>query len=297
MRGVKTLVRSMTGFGRGIASSDTFHISVEARSVNHRFLEISVKYPRELIELESTLKKHISNYVSRGKLDVYVSFKNTQGAMKQVQLNEPLFHAYEQVKQSIANKGSITTNWTMAELLAIDQMLIEEEQQLPMEEIHQLLLDALSNAMDQLIFMRSQEGQALENVLLQLVEQLQKQIAIIETYRYDAVDKYRERLKTRLQEFTTIDLVDEKIRLEVAMLAEKIDISEELDRLNSHIDQMFDTIKSHGTIGRKLEFIVQEMHREMNTIGSKNQSAACSSAIVEGKMILEKMREQVQNIE
>ena len=286
----------MTGFGRGIVSSNYAQITVEARAVNHRFLELSLKFPKEYLETEMKVKKKISAYLSRGKVDIYLSIQSLNNAEKKVQLNWPLFEAFEQAKNQIAEKVPLQ-QWTIAEILNIDQMLIIEEDKIPNEQIESLIFDATKQAIEQLIVMREREGQELKRVMVQLTNQLQSEMEIIRLHSQDAVSKYRQRLHERLIEVSHSDEIDARLLTEVALFAEKVDITEELDRMKSHIAQMFDSLEETKAIGRKLEFILQEMHREINTIGSKNQSTICSKVIVEAKMLLEKLREQVQNIE
>ena len=286
----------MTGFGRGIVSSNYAQITVEARTVNHRFLELSLKFPKEFMEAEMKAKKMISAYMSRGKVDIYLSIQLLNEAEKKVHLNWPLFEAFEQAKNQIAAKVPMQ-QWTMAEILNIDQMLIIEEDKIPIEQIEALIFDATKQAIEQLLLMREREGQELKLVMVQLINQLQNEMETIRIHSQDAVSKYRQRLLERLMEISHSDEIDARLLTEVALYAEKVDITEELDRMKSHIAQMFDSLQETEAIGRKLEFLMQEMHREINTIGSKNQSTTCSKAIVQAKMILEKLREQVQNIE
>ena len=286
----------MTGFGRGIVSSNYAQITVEARTVNHRFLELSLKFPKEYMEAEMKAKKMISAYMSRGKVDIYLSIQLLNEAEKKVHLNWPLFEAFEQAKNQIAAKVPLQ-QWTMAEILNIDQMLIIEEDKIPVDQIEALIFDATKQAIEQLILMREREGQELKLVMVQLTNQLQREMETISLHSQDAVSKYRQRLLERLIEVGQSDEIDARLLTEVAIYAEKVDITEELDRMKSHIAQMFDSLEETEAIGRKLEFLMQEMHREINTIGSKNQSTTCSKAIVQAKMILEKLREQVQNIE
>ena len=286
----------MTGFGRGIAASDYAQVTVEARAVNHRFLELAIKFPKEYMEAEMKVKKMISSHMARGKVDIYVSIQSLNDAEKKVHLNWPLFEAFEQAKNQIAAKVPMQ-QWTMAEILKIDQMLIIEEDKIPNEQIESLIFDATKQAIEQLILMREREGQELKLVMVQLTNQLQREMETISLHSQDAVSKYRQRLHERLIEVSHSDEIDARLLTEVALFAEKVDITEELDRMKSHIAQMFDSLEETKAIGRKLEFILQEMHREINTIGSKNQSTICSKVIVQAKMLLEKLREQVQNIE
>lgn len=287
----------MTGFGKGVATSNDLQVTIETRAVNHRFLEISLKVPKEYIEFEVHIKKIVSNLVSRGKLDLYLSVSQVKDEQKSVHINWPLLNAYEAAKKELSTKIPIAENWSIAEINSIDQLLVVENEPLKVEEIAMLVKQATTEAIENLIHMREREGQELKLVMLQLVDDLKKEIETISLHAEDAVLKYRERLKDRLKEIEQSDTIDQRILTEVAIYAERIDITEELDRLQSHISQLSECINEKNAIGRKTEFILQEMHREINTIGSKNQSTASSVAIVQSKMILEKLREQVQNVE
>ena len=287
----------MTGFGRGVTTAKTYQLTVEIRSVNHRFLEITTKFPKEWMEAEVLSKKMISQMVSRGKFDVIVYLKEHQGVEQKIQINWPLLQAYIRAKEELSQIVSINDTWTMQEIALLDQVLVEEQQEITQEEMIVSVEASMQQAIEQLIQMREREGQELKAVMLQYKEQLQEQIAQIRSTSNDAVMKYRERLKSRIEDISSEQLLDDRLLTEVALFAERADITEELDRLDSHFGQLEETLEEHGSIGRKLDFLMQEMHREINTIGSKNQSSQSSIAVVQAKTILEKMREQVQNIE
>jgi uncharacterized protein (TIGR00255 family) len=287
----------MTGFGRGVTTTKSYQLTVEVRAVNHRFLEINTKFPKEWMESEVLAKKMISDAISRGKLDVLIFLKELQVAQQKIQINWPLLDAYRQAKTELAQNVLIEEKWTMQEIAMLDRVLVVEKEDYVRDEILLVVKEAMSEAIANLLQMREREGRELEVIMLQYKEQLQEQVVLIRQTAPEAVSKYRERLLTRLQEIGSGQVMDERLLTEVALFAERIDISEELDRLESHFGQLDETLKETVAIGRKLDFIMQEMHREINTIGSKNQSAESSIAVVQAKTILEKMREQVQNIE
>ncbi len=287
----------MTGFGRGVTTTNNYQITVEARSVNHRFLEVGLKFPKEFLEVEAMAKKIVSNQTSRGKIDLHLSIKELHEAPKTIRINWALLEAYQAVKQQLSSKVSLQQNWTMEELVKIDQMLLVENEQLAMEDMTEWIQNATKKAIDQLVQMREREGQELKSVMLQLKNQLQDEIIKIKECSSEVVLKYRNRLLERIKEVAENEHVEARVLAEVALFAERVDITEELDRMESHIVQLEEIMQESEAIGRKLEFLMQEMHREINTIGSKNQSSKCSVAVVQAKMILEKMREQVQNIE
>ena len=287
----------MTGFGRGVTTTKHFQLTVEIRAVNHRFLEINTKFPKEWMESEVIAKKMLSDAVSRGKIDVIIFLKELHDTEQTIQINWSLLNAFLQAKKELSQTVPMEEKWTMQEIVSLDQVLQVEKIEFMQDEIIDAVKNALAEAIENLIAMRAREGQGLQQVMLQYKADLEAQIAEIRRYAPLAVEKYRERLMNRLEEVISGQLLDDRLLTEVAIFAERIDITEELDRLESHFNQLSETLTENIAIGRKLDFIMQEMNREINTIGSKNQSTQCSAAVVQAKTILEKMREQVQNIE
>lgn len=287
----------MTGFGRGVTTTDDFQLTVELRSVNHRFLEIHSKFPKEWNEIELIAKKQLSQNVSRGKLDINIHVKMVEQSSFNVQVNWSLIEAYKEVKEQLSHIVPIKDKWSMQEILSIENAILYEKNEIPTEQLILAVEKALKEATDHLIQMREREGEQLKTFLLQYKDELLEQINVIRKNSPNAVEKYRLKLIERMQQITDSNVFDDRILAEVALFAERVDISEELDRLESHFKQLVDTLNEPNSIGRKLDFLMQEMFREINTIGSKNQSTECSAAVVQSKTILEKMREQVQNIE
>lgn len=291
------LVRSMTGFGRGAVTTQSHQLTVEVRSVNHRFLEIHTKFPKEWMESEVVAKKLITESFSRGKFDIHIFLKELHEGETNISINWPLLQGYIRVKEQLAENIPLKTDWSMQEIMALEDVLIIEQQEISPEQLIQAVEQALKRAIEGLSQMRESEGEKLLEVLEAHIGELQQLIERMHALANNAVHKYRERLKERIEQFTNGHLLDDRLLTEVAIFAERIDISEEIDRLQSHVQQFLETLSAKEAIGRKLDFLMQEMHREINTIGSKNQSAECSIAVVEAKAIVEKMREQVQNIE
>ena len=287
----------MTGFGRGVTTTKHFQLTVEIRAVNHRFLEINTKFPKEWMESEVVAKKMLSDAVSRGKIDVIIFLKELHDTEQTIQINWSLLNAFLQAKKELSQTVPMEEKWTMQEIVSLDQVLQVEKIEFMQDEIIDAVKNALAEAIQNLIAMRDREGQGLQQVMLQYKADLEAQIAQIRQFAPLAVEKYRERLMSRLEEVASGQSLDDRLLTEVAIFAERIDITEELDRLESHFNQLSETLTENIAIGRKLDFIMQEMNREINTIGSKNQSTQCSAAVVQAKTILEKMREQVQNIE
>lgn len=287
----------MTGFGRGVTTTINYQITVEVRSVNHRFLEIFTKFPKEWFEAELLAKKIISQYVQRGKLDVIVNLKSIGLEDANFQINWTLINAYKKAKEQLSKVVPLKEKWSMQELFSLENAISYEKQEICTEELTAAIESAVREAIENLVEMREREGKELKNILLQYSANLKSQIVIIRNVSPDAVKKYRERLIERISEIMNSDVIEERLLAEVAIFAERVDISEELDRLESHFRQLEETLDESSSIGRKLDFLMQEMLREINTIGSKNQSSEASVAVVQSKAILEKMREQIQNIE
>ncbi|HWI47476.1 MAG TPA: YicC/YloC family endoribonuclease [Rummeliibacillus sp.] len=291
------MVRSMTGFGRGVTTTEQLQLTVEIRSVNHRFLEISTRFPKDWTEAEVYAKKVLSTKVARGKLDVSVYVKELAPLGQVVQINWPLVNAYKEAREELRQQIPLEEHWSMSEILELDQALTLQGKELPKEEILYAVDKAVEEAATTLIQMRKREGQELEEAVKGFKKALEEQIAIIKSVSPQAVEKYREKLVERIKDISQADNLEERLITEVAIFAEKADIAEELDRLTSHLKQLDETLQEDTSIGRKLDFLMQEIHREINTIGSKNQSVEAAAAVVQAKTILEKMREQVQNIE
>ena len=287
----------MTGFGRGVTMTEQFQLTVEIRSVNHRFLEVSTKFPKEWVEAEIHTKKLLSSLLSRGKLDVFVHVKQNEQQAPKIKVNLPTLLAYKEAREEVNSILPLTKEWSMQEILAISDALIVESAETPNEVILQAVNIAVDEAAQSLISMREREGQQLYEVVKGFRAELMQHIEDIRQVSSQAVDKYRQKLLQRLQEFTTSEVIEDRLLTEIAVFAERVDIAEELDRLTSHVEQLAETLNETVPIGRKLDFLSQEIHREINTIGSKNQSSVASIAVVQAKSTLEKLREQVQNIE
>lgn len=287
----------MTGFGRGVTTTEHFRLTVEIRSVNHRFLEVSTKFPKEWMEAEIHTKKLLSTLLSRGKLDVLVNLKKEEQQAPKINVNIPVLLAYKEAREQVSQVLPVEEEWSMQEILGLQDAFLVESDEIPHETLLQAVSEAVTEAATALIQMREREGQELYEALQGFKQELMQEIEQIRSVSSQAVEKYREKLLQRLQDITSSEEVESRILTEVAVFAERVDIAEELDRLSSHFEQLDEALRDNQPIGRKLEFLLQEIHREINTIGSKNQSSVASIAVVQAKSVLEKMREQVQNIE
>lgn len=211
----------------------------------------------------------ITQALSRGKIDVMVNVKDLENVEQSIEINWSLIEAYRKAKEQLASKVPLEEKWTMQELLSLEQALVQEKPQLTPEDLLSAVEEAIAEAINQLLQMREREGQELQEVVLQYKEQLMEQVNQIRSYAPLAVEKYRTRLLERIAEVANGALLEERLLAEVAIFAERVDISEELDRLDSHFGQLEETLIETVSVGRKLDFLMQEIHREINTIGSK----------------------------
>lgn len=292
------MVRSMTGFGRGEATANLGKITVEMKAVNHRFSEVVFRMPRQFNAHEDAARKLILSQVTRGRVEVIVSWEATAKA-KGVKVDKGLALAYHNALKELAGEIGSKLEISLDTLARLPDVLSVEEGTVTDEEIWAMLEPALKQALANLIAMREREGAALA---ADLSERLDK----IEAFRRKALEaaprvvaEYQQRLTRRLEELLPQGIAVDPQRLaqEVAIFADRADISEELQRLGSHIGQFRAALAEGDAIGRKLDFLVQELGREVNTIGSKANDAAITAAVVAAKSELEKIREQVQNVE
>lgn len=294
------MIASMTGYGFASIEGDAFKATVELRSVNHRFFEWNCRLPRPLSFLEEELKKIAKNAVQRGKLDVFIKIEGEALTKRELEVDWDLLKQYEAASRKIAQTINQEHALDIPSLLFSDQLVQVNEAGEVDEELIQVIKQAMEKAVHDLRHMRMEEGSHLKqdldvrlNIMSELVEQ-------IDTYSPEVVDHYRDKLRKRVNEFLSgfeSQLDESRLLAEVALFAEKSDISEELTRLRSHIEQFANILSGGGVVGRKLDFLVQEMNREANTIGSKANHLAIRRHVVEMKSEIEKMKEQVQNIE
>ena len=294
------MVRSMTGYGRAEAVLDGQKFSVEVKSLNHRFLEISLRLPAMLSALEMEIKKKIAELLLRGKIDVTIR-REAQGDAENghaLVLNLPLARNYfavlSQLKQSLDLKDEISLEMIASQK---DVFLTAESPQ-DMASLWKGLMLILDEALAGMMEMRRREGESLSQDLSDRLEVMEKRLNGIEEMAPQVVLEYQKRLSERVRELTGGLVVDEtRLSQEVAILAEKSDITEEIVRLRSHLGQFLEMLDGEEAIGRKVDFLIQEMNREVNTIGSKSSDAHISRQVIEMKSELAKLREQVQNLE
>ncbi|MFS0823668.1 YicC/YloC family endoribonuclease [Bacillus sp. 1P02SD] len=291
------MIASMTGFGRAIKESNAFSVQAELKSVNHRFCEINVRLPRQLLFLEDKIKKAIGEYVKRGRVEVFLTIEGEGLVTKTVSIDWELLEALVTSTKQIQDKYQLTDQITTGQLLSNEDILSIEEKETENQELETVVLEVIESAALQLRQMREVEGKALIEDIFLFLGQIEENIHTIKEYAPNVVSHYRDRIEKRIKEYIGNEFDDNRILTEVALFAEKADISEELTRLESHISQFRETVQTNEPIGRKLDFIVQEMNREINTIGSKANDSLIAKHVVEMKSLLEKIKEQVQNVE
>jgi len=291
------MIKSMTGFGRGEYAEDRLTFTVEIKSVNHRYNDVSVKIPRMFSMLEERVRKISAKYVNRGKVDIYISYDLYEQDIE-VKIDEKLVQAYIKSLQIIKDKYGITDNISLGLLTKFPDVLKPERVEQDEEQAWAILEKALAIAFEKFMSMRQREGQHLMTDIEGKVDKIEKMVNDVENIGTDFLDYYKEKLLKRIQELTKSSVIDtERVLLEAAIMADKTCIDEELVRMHSHIKEFRKTINSEDTIGKKLDFIVQEMNREVNTMGSKAADAVITKIVVDIKYEIEKIREQIQNIE
>ncbi|CAH2713319.1 hypothetical protein BACCIP111895_00454 [Neobacillus rhizosphaerae] len=291
------MVISMTGFGRGKTESDSFSVNVEVKTVNHRFCEINIRMPRQLLKIEDKMKKKLNQHIRRGRAEVYVSVEGEGVVTRKVHVDWKLVEEYYQFIKQAREKFGIEGTITLQDLLNRTDLLHIEESEAGNEELENLVLTATEEAVVLLKQMRMAEGEEIKKDLQAILSQLEANLFELQRFAPFVVQSFKDRLTKRMQEFVNGKIDDTRILTEVAVFADKADINEEITRLKSHIQQFMHTINDHEPIGRKLDFLVQEMNREANTIGSKANDSNIAKQVVEIKSLLEKLKEQVQNIE
>jgi uncharacterized protein (TIGR00255 family) len=294
------MVRSMTGFGRREVTDDHYAVTVELKSVNHRFLDVSVRLPRQFSALEEPIRKVVSARLTRGHIDAHLAVRTVGLMPRAVQVDIDLAAGYVSAISRMAESlGLPAEPARILELLTrLPDVLKAEEAADDLGELSALAAAAAAGAADELVAMRETEGQALVSDLLQRLDVVDVCVAAVEARSPGVVDDYRQRLTDRIAELVGEPQVDSgRLALEIAMFADKASIAEETVRLSSHMAQFRDTLAGDGPVGRRLDFLTQEMFREVNTIGSKANDIEIASQVVVAKTELEKIREQVQNIE
>lgn len=292
------MIKSMTGFGRSIYENEGREYLIEIKSVNNRFNDINIKMPRSLNYLEEKLKKEILNSVSRGKIDVYITFNNNSDLGKTIKLNTEMVKKYIYELKKLSEDTQIIDNINVMEISKFPDVLNIKIEETAEEIIEKELIIALNRAIKSFIDMREKEGSKIKQDLENRIETISKKIEQISNISTGLIEEYIVKLETRIKELLKTDIVDEaRLAQEVVIYADKCSVEEEITRLKSHISQFLDLTNESIAIGKKLDFLIQEMNRETNTIGSKANNLEITNLVVDIKTELENIREQVQNIE
>ncbi len=291
------MLKSMTGFGRAEMVIEGFTVSVQIRSVNHRYMDIALRIPRFYNFLEDKIRQKVAEYISRGKIEVSVSLKEQEGDDRVITLNRPLAQNYIEVLKELASLG-VEDDIKVSTVARYNDIFSVEYKEIDEDKMFEIIGTALTSAFSEFNKMRSEEGERLEKDILFHLDNIANELSKIEAQAPETVKLYRENLENKMRELLGDAKVDEaRLITETAIFADKVAIDEETVRLRSHIKAFKSALNTDKPIGKKLDFIIQEMNRETNTIGSKANDIEIASMVVEIKSEIEKIREQIQNIE
>ncbi len=291
------MIKSMTGYGKATLSRENREYQIEIKSVNHRYLDMNIKMPRTISYLEEEVKKTIMTYVKRGKVDVFITFENNSTEGRKIQINKEIASVYIKELKKLAEEENILANIEVTEISKYPDVLsIQNEQN--EEKIKQELIEVTKQAVQKLVEMRSAEGSKMAQDLLQRVEEVQQNVTKISDQSTGLIQDYVVKLESRIKELLPNHEIDQnRLAQEVVIFADKCSVQEEITRLNSHIAQFKNFLQAEENIGKKLDFLIQEMNRETNTIGSKANCLEITNKVIDIKTQLENIREQIQNIE
>ena len=293
-------MNSMTGFGRATQIVDGLQCIIEIKSVNSRFLDLNIRSPKQVNSVEHSIRKCIQKTIHRGKVDVFVTLQDVADREKQFIINSSLKH---QIQDLLVSEGFYREpqEVPLSAVMAISNDWVQiQDSEVTEDVLQSLVTDTTTNALNALVSMRQSEGIHIQQDLLHRLSQMTNIIEDINSHKADAVIAYKENLRTKMMDYVDgldITVNEDRLLQEVAIMADKTDITEEIVRFRSHVVQLINTLKMDEPIGRKLDFIIQEMNREVNTIGSKAMDITLTDHVVQLKCELEKIREQVQNIE
>jgi len=291
------MVKSMTGYGKSNLSINSREYQVEIKAVNHKYIDINIKMPRVISYLEEDIRKLVTSKIKRGKIDISISFENYSKDGNDIRINTELAKMYIQNLRQLAEEENISANIEVTEITRLPDVLTIksnlDENQMKIE-----LLQTVENAIGQLISMRQSEGERISRDILTKIEQIEAKKQEIFMLSTGLIEEYVVKLEARIKELLkTEDLDKSRLMQEVVIYADKCSVEEEITRLTSHIEQLRNLIKTNEPSGKKMDFIIQEMNRETNTIGSKANNLEITNRVVDIKTLLEDVREQIQNIE
>ena len=290
---------SMTGFGRGEFKNDNYHFLVECKTINHKYCDINVRLPRKISFLEDKIRNYVKNFVKRGRVDLYIKLDLIGSEDVNLKFDDKLATQYVNILKEIIEKLDLQDDISVMNVAKFPEIVKCEEKEEDEDLYWSMLKEALDMSMEKLTQMRKEEGEKLAIDTIERCDILANLIDEIEKYSNTVVDEYREKLNNRISEILeNPSIIDEnRLAQEVAIFADKSSITEEIVRFRSHIEQLRKTVEKNDSIGRKIDFLIQEMNREVNTTGSKSSNINITNLVVEVKSELEKIREQIQNIE
>ncbi len=291
------MIKSMTGYGKANMSQNLREYQVEIKSVNHRYLDISIKMPRSLSYLEEEIKKAVSTKLSRGKIDVFITFNNHSLEGRDIKINTEIARMYIQELKNLAQSEGILAEIPVTEISKLPDVLTIQNNQ-DDETIKNELLEVTNKAIDSLVEMRKTEGNKIAEDLQNRIGEIKEKVQKISSLSTGLIQDYVVKLNTRIKDLLQEQEIDQaRLAQEVVIYADKCSIEEEVTRLDSHISQFNDLLQSQDAVGKKLDFMIQEMNRETNTIGSKANHLEITNEVIHIKTQIENIREQVQNIE
>lgn len=293
------MIKSMTSFGRAQSEEGKdLCFSIEMKSVNHRYLDINIRMPKTILSLEERIRNIISKRLNRGKVDVFINYKSYSNASGKAVLNMELAKSYYECLRTMADSLNIQDDISVTKIARFPDVISIEEQDENLEEIFNEIAPLIEHALNLMEEMRLREGTKLKEDILVKLELIENHVKEIEELADVVPKNYKKKLEERLNELLSgVDIDESRIALEVAIFSDKAAVDEEITRLKSHLNQMRNTLDLDEPIGRKLDFIIQEMNREANTIASKSSDISMTNIVIEIKNTLEKIREQIQNIE
>ena len=287
------MIKSMTAFAREEQRSELGELTWEIRSVNHRYLEVFVRLPEEFRALETLVREKVGQSLSRGKVECVLRYKSTGSAATQLSVNESLVKQLISASEQVAHLLHSETRLSIHEVMRWPGVLDAEA--VDLDQVQTRAIELLQTTLNGLVDSRQREGEKLGELISQRLEEMHRQVELAKKRMPEVIETLRERLQNKLADFA--ELEDARVEQEMVILAQRLDIDEEMDRLGTHLEEVGRTLKQNKPIGRRLDFLMQELNREANTLGSKSADTVTTQVSVEMKVLIEQMREQIQNIE
>ena len=291
-------MKSMTGYGRSELQTANRRYSVEIKSVNHKYTDVCVRIPRAISFLEENVRKAVASSISRGKIDITITYQNTAESAQETLINKGLAKRYIEELKEIAKETGIEKNIELVGILQLPDVLVVKPETNDADIIWSELSGCLEDAIENFLLMRQIEGNKIKEDLVKRAKGLQTEVMQIYSYTAGLMEEYVVKLEEKIKEYANVEEVDmARISQEIVIYADKTSIEEELTRLKSHIEQLANILQEEGPVGKKLDFLIQEMNRESNTIGAKSAKLEITNVVISLKTKLEDIREQIQNIE